>query len=115
MSRDEQRALVDGEARERSQRRLAIAQADHVADVLQVRVVAALQAAEHAVRIAQVHHQRGDGGGGAMHRGLGRLRAHAAAAHDAVVGLPVLLEARIVIRVHHRDILAQLHAQVRLA
>ena len=50
---DEQRALVDHQAVERGQCRFARAQADDVADVLQVRIEAALQAAEHAVRIAQ--------------------------------------------------------------
>ena len=64
-------------------------------DVLQVRIEAADQAAEHRIGIAQVHHQGGDDGGGAAHGCLGRLGADAAAAHDAVVGLPVLAEARI--------------------
>ena len=79
-----------------------------------MRIEAAVRAAEHAVGIAQADHQRRDDGVGAVHRGLGRLGTHAAPAHDLVIGLPVLAEARIVIRIHAGDVFTQLHAQLGL-
>ena len=88
--------------------------ADDVADVVQVHVKAPMQAAQHGVGVAELDHQRGDGGGGAAHGGLGGLGADAVAAHQLVVGFPVLAEARIVFRVDAFKVLAQLQAQAGL-
>ncbi len=73
-----------------------------------------MQAAQHAVGIAHMHHQRGDRSGGAKHSGFRRVGTHAAAAHDSMVGLPVLFEARVIVLVDYSDVDACLHAQAGL-
>jgi len=70
-----------------------------------------MQTAQHGVGIAQLDHQRGNGGGGAAHGGLGGFRADAFAAQHAVIGFPVLAKTRIVLGVDAFHVLAQAHAQ----
>jgi hypothetical protein len=111
---DEQGALVQHDGVQRGQVGRAGLGADDVADVVQVRVVAAHHAAQHGVGVAQVHHQRADHGVGAPHGGLGRLHADAVARHQAVVGLPVLAKARVVLGVDVVHVHAQADAQAGL-
>ncbi len=80
---------------------------DDVAHMLKMPVVAAHQAAQHGIGIAQFDHQRGDGGGGAAHRRLGGVGRHAMATHEPVVGLPVMAKARVVLGIDAFHIVAQ--------
>ena len=109
---NEQRVLFQHQGVHGGQLGGAGLQTDDVADVLQVAVEFAHQAADHGIGIAQVHHQRGDQRIGAAHCRLGGFRRDAFAAHDALVGFPVLAKARVVFRVAHFHVLAQAHAQV---
>ena len=111
---DEQRVPWQHQRIERGKTGRAGFQADHVAHMVQMHVEAAMQAAEHGVGIAELDHQRGNRGGGAAHGGLGRFRAHAVAAQQAVVGFPVVAKARIVLGVDAFHVLAQAHAQAGL-
>ena len=60
----------------------------------------AKSAANQAIGIAAMHHDRANRGGIGAHNRLGQIRGHALARHNVVVGVPVIKIARIVFGVH---------------
>ena len=111
---DEQRLFVEHQRVECGKTGCAFFQADDVAHVFQVVVVTAHQATQQCVSVTQVHHQCADEGVGPAYRCLGGLGCHTPAAHQAVVGLPVLAEAGVVFGVADLHVHAGFDAQARL-
>ncbi len=110
---DEQGVLVEHQRVHGREARRTLFHTQDVADVVEVAVKAPHQPAQHGVGVAQVHHQGGDQGVGAAHCGLGGLGRDTAAAHEAVVSLPILAKARVVFGVANFHVAAGLDAQAR--
>ena len=89
----------------------ALAQADHLVDELEVHLVRAEHAAQHAVGVAHVDHHRADQRVPAAHLDLRvRLRDALALRQPVVLG-PVGLVARVEIGIDHLEIDTGLEAQ----
>ena len=78
--------------------------AEHLAHVVQVPEILAEGAADQAVGLAAVHHDRGDRGGVRAHDRAGEVGRDAAPLHDLVIGVPVLAVARVVLGVHEVEV-----------
>ena len=111
---DEQGAFVQHQGIERGQSGRAFLHADHIANMVQVTIKTADDAAQHRIGITELDHQRGDCGVGAAHCRLGRFDRDATPAHETMIGLPVLAKARVVFRVDVFHIDAKLQTQARL-
>src|SRR3546814_10204137 len=82
-------------------------------DLAQLLVVTADQAADQAVGLAALDHQRADQRGPRTQQVLGRVRGDPAALGQGVVLGPVLVEARIVVDVGELEVLARAQAQAQ--
>ena len=89
----------------------ALAQADHLVDVVAVQVVRAERAAQHAVGVAHVHHHRADQRVAAAHLDLRVRLRHAPALGEAVVLLPVVAIALVELGIDDVEVLAGHDAQ----
>ena len=108
---NEQGVLFQHQRVQRRQAGRTVFQTQHRLHMGDVAVKFADQAAQHRVRVPDMHHQRGNQGVGAAHCRLGRIRRDAVAPHQAVVGFPILAETRVVVRVADFDVDAGLQAQ----
>jgi hypothetical protein len=88
--------------------------ADHLVDVVQVDVGGAPGAADHAVHVALVQQHGADQREAAAHLDLGHLRRHALALGHAVVGLPEVAVAVVLLDVDHVVVAPFLQAQAEL-
>src|SRR3990172_8068941 len=78
--------------------------ADHLVDILQVQAVGAKRAAEHAVGLAAVEHQRPDKSEALAHFDLGVMHRDAAALCEPVVFLPVIAVTGIIFRIDELEV-----------
>ena len=96
---DEQRAVLKDHHRQSGGRFMSVA-AQHLGHVVEVPEVLTKGAADHAVGLATLHHDRRNRGGVGAHDGLCQIGRDALTFHQAVVGGPVVVVARIVFGVH---------------
>ena len=89
----------------------ALAQADDVAHMVEVRAEAAVGAGDHGVGVAEMDRQRGDQGRAGAHQVARRRLGDAAALHQPVIGAPVLVVARVARRIDQLDVGAGPEAQ----
>ena len=108
---DEPGAGLVGHHRHRAERGTALTHAEHLGYVLQLFLVAPDDTADQCICLTTQHHDRGDHGVAGPHDGLGRVGRHTAALGDLVESLPVLLEARIGLRIDQFEMLADTQPQ----
>ena len=103
---DEQRPVFEDHQAERAHRVPPVA-AQHLRDIVQVPAILAKGAADQAVGLVPVYHHRTDCGGVGAHDGASEIGRHAAAAHQLVIGAPIVAVAGVVFRVHQVHVVTQ--------